>query len=181
LISRPNNLWPNLIRPSGAFRQLLFAAPFLLGLGGCLYGFHGGGLPSHVHTIAVIPFDNQTPVADIQREISDSLRVRLISRLGLREASEAKASAVVRGTIRRYEAGIPIGVDARSRNATAVQRALEMVLDVDVIDQTNGKSLWSRKGYLVQGQYAEGKESLGRSMAVDKLITAIVEGVQSQW
>lgn len=166
---------------SGVFKKLLFAAPFVLALAGCLYGFHGGGLPSHIHTIAVIPFDNQTPVADIQREISDSLRVRLTSRLGLREASEARASAVVRGTIRRYESGIPIGVNARSRSATAVERALEMVLDIDVIDQTTGKSLWSRKGYLVQGQYAEGQESIGRSMAVDKLVTAIVEGVQSQW
>lgn len=169
------------MRPSGAFKKLLFVTPFVLALAGCLYGFHGGGLPSHIHTIAVIPFDNQTPVADIQREISDSLRVRLISRLGLREAPEARAGAVVRGTIRRYEAGIPIGVDARSRSATAVQRALEMVLDIDVIDQTTGKSLWSRKGYMVQGQYAEGQEPLGRSMAVDRIVTAIVEGVQSQW
>lgn len=169
------------MRLSGAFKKLLFAAPFVAALSGCLYGFHGGGLPSHIHTISVIPFDNQTPVADIQREISDSLRVRLVSRLGLREASEARASAVVRGTIRRYESGIPIGVDSRSRAATAVQRALEMVLDIDVIDQTTGKSLWSRKGYMVQGQYAEGQESLGRSIAVDKIVSAIVEGVQSQW
>lgn len=170
-----------MIRLSGAFKKLLLATPIVLALSGCLYGFHGGGLPSHIHTIAVIPFDNQTAVADIQREISDSLRVRLISRLGLREASESKASAVVRGTIRRYEAGIPIGVDTRSRSAAAVQRSLEIVLDVDVIDQSNGKSLWSRNGYIVQGQYAEGQESIGRSMAVDKLVKSIVEGVQSQW
>jgi hypothetical protein len=121
-------------------------------------------------------------VADIQREISDSLRVRLINRLGLREASEARASAVVRGTIRRYESGIPIGVDARSRGApTAVQRSLQMVLDIDVVDQVTGKSLWTRKGYAVDGQYNEGEESVGRSKAVDKLVTAIVDGVQSQW
>ena len=170
------------MRPSGAFKKLLLVAPFLLATARCLYGFHGGGLPSHVHTIAVIPFDNQTPVADIQREISDSLRVRLINRLGLREASEARASAVVRGTIRRYESGIPIGVDSRSRGApSAVQRSLTMVLDVDVVDQVTGKNLWSRKGYIVDGQYNEGEESIGRSKAVDKLVTAIVEGVQSQW
>ncbi len=164
---------------SSSVRTLILALAF--SLGGCFYGFHGGGLPSHIHTISVIPFDNQTPVADVQREISDSLRVRLVNRLGLREASEARANAVVRGTIRRYEAGIPIGVDAHSRTATAVQRELDIVLDVDVIDQSNGKSLWSRKGYIVQGQYAEGQESRGRSLAVDKLVTAIVEGVQSQW
>ena len=169
------------MRLSGAFRKLLLATPCVLALSGCLYGFHGGGLPSHVRTIAVIPFDNQTPVADIQREISDSLRVRLVNRLGLRDASEARANAVVRGTIRRYEAGIPIGVDSRSRGATAVQRSLQMVLDVDVVDQTTGKSLWTRKGYIVEGQYNEGEEGKGRSIAVDKLVTAIVEGVQSQW
>jgi hypothetical protein len=169
------------MHPSGAFRKLFLVTPFVLALGGCLYGFHGGGLPSHVHSIAVIPFDNLTPVTDIQREISDSLRVRLISRLGLREAAEDHAGAVVRGTIRRYEAGIPIGVDAHTRGATAVQRALDIVLDIDVIDQSTGKSLWSRKSYAVEGQYAEGQESLGRSIAVDKIVTAIVEGVQSQW
>ena len=169
------------MRLSGAFKKIFLVAPLLLAISGCLYGFHGGGLPSHIRSIAVIPFDNQTAVADIQREISDSLRVRLIDRLGLREAPESKANAVVRGTIHRYESGIPIGVDTRSRAATAVQRSLEIVLDIDVIDQTNGKSLWSRKNYIVDGQYAEGQESLGRSMAVDKLVKAIVEGVQSQW
>ncbi len=71
---------------SGISSKLAFLVPLLLAMGGCLYGFHGGGLPSHIHTISVIPFDNQTAVADVQREISDSLRVRLISRLGLREA-----------------------------------------------------------------------------------------------
>lgn len=171
------------MRPSGAFKQLLFVTPVVLALAlaGCLYGFHGGGLPSHVRTIAVIPFDNRTPVADVQREISDSLRVRLVNRLGLREAPEDRADAVVRGTIQRYESGIPIGVDTRQRGATAVQRSLEMVLDVEVLDRVTGKSLWSRTGYLVDGQYAEGMESSGRSMAVDKLVSAIVEGIQSQW
>ncbi len=153
----------------------------MLALTGCLYSFHGGGLPSHVHTIAVIPFDNQTPVADVQREISDSLRTRLASKLGLREAAQNRANAIVRGTIRRYEIGIPVGYQANTRAVTNVQRMLEMVLDIDVIDQVTGKSLWSRKNYLVQGTYAEGQEAVGRAQAVDKVVSAIVEGVQSQW
>lgn len=177
--------------PSGGSRRFPGAVPFVRGsvfalamalsLTGCFYGFTGGGLPSHVRTIAVIPFENQTPVTDVQREISDSLRARLVDKLGLRAAAESKASAVVRGTIRRYESGIPIGYDARSRAATNVQRMLEMTLDVDVIDQQTGKSLWSRKGFLAQGQYQEGQEAVGRAQAVDKLVNAIVEGVQSQW
>lgn len=166
---------------SGVSRKLLLAIPLLLAMSACLYGFNGGGLPSHIRTIAVIPFDNQTPVSDIQREISDSLRARLVNRLGLREAPENRATAVVRGTIRRYEAGIPVGYEANTRTATNVQRKLEMVLDIDVVDQVTGKSLWSRKNYLVSGQYQETQEAVGRSQAVNMVVNAIIEGVQSQW
>lgn len=169
------------MRLSGAFKQLLLVAAVALAANGCFYGFTGGGLPSNIRTIAVIPFDNQTPVSDIEREISDSLRTRLIGRLGLRAAAENRANAVVRGTIRRYEADIPVGYEARTRTPTNIGRMLQMVLDVDVVDQKTGKSLWSRKGYMVDGQYQESEERVGRSKAVDKLVTAIVEGVQSQW
>ncbi len=171
------------MRPSGAFKQLLVLVPLalVLALAGCFYGFTGGGLPPNIRTIAVIPFENQTPVSDIEREISDSLRARLIGRLGLRSAPENRANAVVRGTIRRYEADIPVGYEARSRTPTDIGRMLQIVLDVDVVDQRTGKSLWARKGYMVEGQYREAQERAGRSKAVDKLVAAIVEGVQSQW
>lgn len=169
------------MRLSGAFRHFLIVLPLTLAAGGCFYGFTGGGLPSHIRTIAVIPFDNQTPVSDVQREISDSLRARLIGRLGLRSAPESRANAVVRGTLRRYEADIPVGYEARTRTPTDVGRMLQMVVDVDVVDQKTGKSLWSRKNFMVDGQYPESQERVGRSKAVDKLVTAIVEGVQSQW
>ncbi len=169
------------MRLSGAFRHFLITIPLLLATGGCVYGFAGGGLPPNIRTIAVIPFDNQTPVSDVEREISDSLRARLVDRLGLRAAPESRANAVVRGTLRRYEADIPVGYEARTRTPTDVGRMLQMVLDVDVVDQKTGKSLWSRKNFMVDGQYPEAQERVGRSKAVDKLVTAIVEGVQSQW
>jgi hypothetical protein len=179
-----NPLLPSM-RPSGAsdrVRALLRLAPvLLLALGGCLYGFHGGGLPGHVRTFAVIPFENQTPVTDLQRELADSLRARLASSLGIRPASEARANAIVRGVIRRYEADIPVGVQANTRAATNVQRQLQMVVDIDVVDQVTGKSLWSRKNYMVDGDYPETQEAVGRARALDKLVRAIVEGVQSQW
>ena len=36
---------------------------------------------------------------------------------------------------------------------------LEMVVDVDVVDQVTGKSLWSRKNFVVQGTYPESQEA----------------------
>jgi hypothetical protein len=153
----------------------------LVATGACFYGFKGGGLPGHIKTIAVVPFDNETPITDLQRELSDSLRIRLVNRLGLRAASENRATAVVHGTIHRYTADVPIGYDATRRTTSTAQRKLEIVFDIDVVDQVTGKTLWSRKSYTVEGQYAEGQELLGRSQALDRVVNDIVEGAQSQW
>ncbi|HEV8178036.1 MAG TPA: hypothetical protein VGP44_10145, partial [Gemmatimonadales bacterium] len=45
-----------------------------LALGGCLYGFAGGGLPPSIKTVAVLPFDNQTPEPTLTQEISRAVR-----------------------------------------------------------------------------------------------------------
>lgn len=147
----------------------------------CFYSFKGGGLPDHIRTIAVVPFENETPVSDVQREISDSLRSKLAKRLGLREASENRANAIVRGTIRLYQTDIPVGATAGTQAPTTSRRTVNIVLDVDVTDQVTAKSLWSRKSLSVEGQYDEGAERVGRSQAIDRIVNMIVEGVQSQW
>jgi hypothetical protein len=56
-------------------------------LSGCFwkYGFHGGGLPRNIRTIAVEPFENNTPTPELQKVILDGLRAATGSRLGLRE------------------------------------------------------------------------------------------------
>src|SRR5436853_102202 len=96
----------------------------LVALTACIpYGFTGGGLPSHIRTVAIVPFDNQTATPELPGEITDALRTKLHDRLGLRDASEAKATASVRGTVQRYEIDIPIGYSATKTQATTAQRA----------------------------------------------------------
>jgi len=161
--------------------HVALAMSIVCGLGGCLYSLRGGGLPGHIKTIAVVPFENETPVADLQREVSDSLRARLANRLGLRDAAVNRANAVVRGTIHRYDADIPVGFAANTRAPTSTRRQVSMSLDVDVVDQVTGKTLWSRKSFVVEGQYDERAEAQGRSRAIDQLVQAIIQGAQSQW
>jgi hypothetical protein len=55
-------------------------------LGGCLYGFAGGGLPPSIKTVAVLPFDNQTPEPTLTQEISRAVRDAVERQLGLRQA-----------------------------------------------------------------------------------------------
>lgn len=154
----------------------------LLGLTGCIpYGFTGGGLPSHVRTVAVVPFDNQTATPELQLELTEALRARLQDRLGLRDASEAKANALVRGTIHRYEVDIPIGFSANNPRTTSAYRMLHLVVDIEMVDQVTGKTLWQRKNLQAEGQYEERGEAKGRKQAIDRIVNQLVEGAQSQW
>jgi hypothetical protein len=145
------------------------------------YHFAGGGFPSHVRTIAVLPFDNETPVPELQREVFEALRRQLQNRLSLREASEAKADAVVRGSITKYEIDVPIGYSSDPRQATSARRQLQLVVDISIVDQTTGKPLWERKGLTTKGEYAERDEAGGRRLAIERLINDVVEGAQSNW
>ncbi|MBA2688780.1 MAG: hypothetical protein H0W69_05020 [Gemmatimonadaceae bacterium] len=145
------------------------------------YGFAGGGLPSHVRTIAVLPFDNQTAAPELQREVFDVLRAQLYRKLGLRDATEAKANALVRGSIQRYETDIPIGYSADNPATTSARRMLQISVDVELVDQVSGKTLWQRKGLIAQGQYEERGEAQGRQKAIERMVNDIVQGAQSQW
>jgi hypothetical protein len=136
------------------------------------YGFTGGGLPSHIRTVAT---------SELPRELTDALRTRLHDRLGLRDASEAKANAIVRGTIQRYETDIPIAYSANNKQTTTARRQLELVVDIEMIDQVTGKTLWQRKGLLAQGTYEERGEATGRKDAIDRIVNDVIEGAQSQW
>lgn len=150
-------------------------------LSGCFYGFAGGGLPSHVRTVAVIPFENLTANPAIQRELVESLRGQLHDRLGLRDAAEARANAIVRGTIQRYETDIPIGYSADNKQTTSARRQLQITVDVEMLDQVTGKTLWERKGLSAEGQYEERGEAAGRKQAIDRIVGDIIQGAQSQW
>lgn len=154
----------------------------LLTMVACMpYGFAGGGLPSHVRTVAVIPFENLTSVSEVQEELASALRSQLRERLGLREAAETRASALVRGTIQRYEADIPIGFSATNKAQTSARRQLQISIDIEMIDQVTGKTLWQQKGLMKDGQYEERGEAAGRRQAIERLVNEVIQGAQSQW
>lgn len=151
-------------------------------LGGCWYGFAGGGLPAGIKTAAVLPFDNLTTEPTLTQEVNNAVRAAMLDRLGLRSAGEETADALVRGSITRYEPDMPVAYTGGANNSVNVtQRALAITVNIEIYDQKAGKPLWQRNGLIVEGNYDPGKESDGRAKALDKLITDIVDGAQSQW
>jgi hypothetical protein len=152
-----------------------------ISLGGC-YGFAGGGLPPAIKTVAVLPFDNQTPEPTLTQEISQAVREAVERRLGLRQSAEAQADAVVRGSITRYEPDLPVAYTGDdSSRVTVTRRQVQITLSVEILDQKQGKPIWQRNGLVVRGDYQTGQEAEGRRKALDDLVVNIVEGAQSQW
>lgn len=149
----------------------------------CLYGFAGGGLPPHIRTVAILPFENQTADPQLTQQVTDAIREAFESRLGLRLAGEATADAVVRGAIVRYEPEVTVSFQAaqQAANTQVTRRLVRLWLNVEVFDQREGRMLWQRSGLTVDGEYDPPKEADGRQAALKKLVNDIVDGAQSQW
>jgi hypothetical protein len=148
---------------------------------GIRYGFSEGAFPPNIRTMAVLPFENQTSIPELQNELFDSMRRELQKRLGVRDAAQERADALVRGTIVSYDADVPVAFSADPRQAVSARRRLQITIDVEILDQTTGKTLWQRKGLRAEGEYAEQAELDGRKQAITKIVNDIVEGAQSQW
>lgn len=148
---------------------------------GCLYGFAGGGLPPHVKTVAVLPFENETGSPELPLELQEALQSGMKSRLGLRDATEARANALVRGKIIRYVVDEPVAFSANPSQATTARRRLRVQVDVEIVDQVTGKTLWARTGIQADGEYNDRGEALGRKQAIDRIVNDVIEGAQSQW
>ena len=180
--------WPRSTQSSGIAKST-FALVCAWALGGCFwkYGFHGGGLPQNIRTIAVEPFENNTPTPELQKAILDGLRAATGSRLGLREIGEDHADAILKGTIQRYDIDVPVGYSggritgATVPTATTTQRRLELQVDVEIDEQASGRILWQRKGLVEAGDYPDGGELQGRQQAIKKFVNDVIEGAQSQW
>lgn len=139
-------------------------------------------MPPDIKTVAVMPFDNLTTEPTLTQQVNTAVKVAMQDRLGLRASGESTADAVVRGSITRYTPDQPVAYTGTSDNGVNVtQRALAITLNIEIYDQRSSKVLWQRNGLSVEGNYPPGQEAEGRRRALDKLVTDIVDGAQSQW
>lgn len=139
-------------------------------------------MPPGIHTVAVLPFDNLTAEPALLQQVNDAVREAVQSRLGLRQAAEEQADAVVRGAITRYEPDVPVAFSGQQQNQVEVTRRLvQLTVNVEILDRRNNRTLWQRQGLMVEGDYEPGQELQGREKALERLKVNIVEGAQSQW
>jgi hypothetical protein len=155
-------------------------------LAGCNYTFQAGaGLPGHVRTLAVIPFENETE----RFELTDELHQRLVEQLprsfGVRTGGEEFAEAVIRGRILRYDVDTPSyrPDPAGGLGAQIIERQVRLTIEVQIVDQVNNLILWENSGLAERGEFLEESqfEEDGRELAITRIVQAIIDGLQSNW
>jgi hypothetical protein len=133
----------------------------------------------------VLPFDNRTPEPTLTQEVNAAVRDAVEGRLGVRQAGEETADALVRGTITRYEPDVPVAYTGNDDNnqVDVTRRLVQITGSVEIVNQQTTRTIWQRAGLTVEGDYEPGRETErdGRRKALERLTINIVEGAQSQW
>lgn len=157
-------------------------------LHGCAYGFSGGGLPSEIRTVVVLPFENITADPTMATEANRTVREVVERRLGLRSVAESRADAVVTGTVVRYEPDQPVafrgtgtGNQGRAGDVEVDRRLLQITINIEMVQQSTGRQLLRKKTFTVDQQYPPGREAEGKRLALEDIAKQIITDAQSQW
>jgi curli biogenesis system outer membrane secretion channel CsgG len=157
----------------------------LILIGGCTYGFRGGGgFPSSIRTVYVEYFENRTVQYDLENQIYDKLFDELPRRLGVRPAALENADAVVRGRITRYDDAARNYRPGEAGERTEIlQRQVQITLAIEVVDTRRNVIIWESSGITGNGEYTSSTQAdiAGQTKAIEDLVQQILDGVQSQW
>lgn len=174
---------PFLNRPGIRLARLasIAALPALL-LAGCLYSFTGGGLPGHIRTVAIEPFENNTAQPILASDAMQQLRTELPRKLGVRLTDARAADAIIRGSITGYqEATTAFGTTGGEVNPDQMQ--VRISFEAEIYDLREDRAVWKQGGLSAVGNFSPAREQAqaGRARAIAEMVQRIVEGAQSQW
>jgi hypothetical protein len=122
------------------------------GLSGCGYHLVGDnvGLPEDVHSISVGTLANRSREHGLEKTLAFAIEREINERGHFRmEEDPAGGDAVISGTIRDVHVR-PVAFDA---NDQAVEYQIEMILDLYLTRQSDGKVLWQARGLHETDEY----------------------------
>ena len=149
-----------------------------------MYSFVGGGLPEHVRTVFIEPWQNNTPYAILASDVQQALQTGLPRNLGVRLSSQTVADAIVRGRLLTYEeVTTNVSPDVTpSGQVQPLQQRVQITFEAEIYDVKEDKVLWKGSNVAAIGNFdpREGVE-VGRRKAVEEVVQKLVQGAQSQW
>lgn len=172
-------------RPGSPVRLASLLAATVLLLSGCVYSFTGGGLPPTIRTLAVVPFENDTPEPVLSTDVQLQLQDQIPRKLGVRLADQRSAHAVLRGRITRFDETTPNfrPNPGPGERVDVLGRQVNITFEAEIYDVRGDRVLWKGSGISALGNYRPDVEQAqaGRSRAIDEMVQKIIEGAQSQW
>lgn len=162
----------------------IFIPLLLLSMSGCLYSFQAGaGLPSHVRTVAVVPFDNNSDRFDLAQEVYEAILRDVPRAFGVRVGAEESADVVIRGVVRRYSVDAPSYRPSPTGGAEVLERSVNIGIELQVLDMVDRVILWENRSLTARGVFLEGteQEEDGRALAVEQIVRDLINGLQTNW
>ena len=105
------------------------------------YGFSQGGFPSHIRTMAILPFENETSSPEISKELYDEMppSCRNDSESVTRRKSAPTRSCAEKSA--RTTRTFPSASAPTRKQALTARRQLQITIDIEIVDQSNGQVL----------------------------------------
>ncbi|HWV58713.1 MAG TPA: LPS assembly lipoprotein LptE [Longimicrobiales bacterium] len=152
-------------------------------LTGCMYTFNqGGGFPSHIRTLYIESFENETVEFGVGQLIDQELASQLPRALGVQTAGRDVADAVMTGRITRYVN------ETQSQRAQGTgtfeidQQQVQIAVSARIVDVGRNVILWEGQvtGQALYRPDTQSEEE-ARAAAVAQVLQRIIDGAQSQW
>lgn len=163
----------------------LILAIAVLSLGCGIYSFSGSSLPSHIKTVAVPIFENESLEVDIANQVTEAVKDRFLQDGRLKVMGETRADAVVEGRVTSYENK----VYNYSADETPEDYIVVLRVAVVVRDAVKNRELLKDDAFVVSAVYSvlpdsdqtlQDEES-AREQAISELAEDILAQMTEQW
>ena len=156
--------------------------PFFLVWCGCgFYTFSGSTLPTHLKTVDIPLFANQSLMPGVAEEVTSALTTRIVS-MNLLRITSGRGDATIRGTVVDYSNNPRTYGTTGARQVTVSEYAVHITVDVEFADNKSSSSLYKGK---ITGEgiydFSTQNEALGRANAEKDVVDQILQHSVQSW
>ncbi|TFB12974.1 hypothetical protein E3V33_03685 [Candidatus Marinimicrobia bacterium MT.SAG.4] len=161
------------------FKNFLIAAVCAAAVGCGPYSFSGSSIPSHIKSVAIPIFENETAEFGIKEKVTDALLENFISENILKISDKKNADSIIRGTIMKIT-DVPFTFD---ENEIVQDYRVTIYLNLVWHDQVKDNDLFDGKinGWGVYPANSPEERDDGIEKAIERLITEITNKTLSGW
>ncbi len=148
---------------------------------GCIYTFNGSSLPSHLKTVEIPLFANQSLEANVADQITQELNREIVTG-NLLKVVQSAGDAIITGTVTAYTNTPYTYGAADTRQVSVQQYVVRIMVQVEFTDKKKDEAIY--KGSVTgEGIYDMQKENegAGKQKAITELVQRILQNSVQGW